>query len=76
MANLRHIHEFMTDRRRVLLDDGRTGRIVRVDTTFPAGKTEVSVWTGDGPGPSVATVDARRIVGIAPAVGRASTRVA
>ena len=66
MANLRHIHEFMTDRRRVLLDDGRTGRIVRVDTTFPGGDTKVSVWTGDSPGPSVARVDAQRIVGIAP----------
>jgi len=66
MANLRHIHEFMTERRRVLLDDGRVGRIVRVDTTFPEGRTKVSIWTGDSPGPSVATVDAERIVGIAP----------
>jgi hypothetical protein len=66
MANLRRIHEYMTARRRVLLDDGRTGRIVRVDTTFPGGETEVSVWTGDRPGPSVAKVQAERIVGIAP----------
>ena len=68
MANLRHIHGYMTDRRRVLLDDGRVGRIVRVDTTFPGGSTEVSVWTGDAPRPSVAKVDAERIIGLAPAL--------
>jgi hypothetical protein len=66
MQNLRHIHEFMTDRRRVLLDDGRTGRIVRVDTTFPAGDTTVSVWTECTSGPSVAKVDITRVVGPAP----------
>ena len=63
MANLRLIHQYMTDRRWVRLDDGRTGRIVRVDTTFPAGATTVSVWTDDCPGPSVAKVDAQRVVG-------------
>jgi hypothetical protein len=63
MANLRRIHQLMTERRWVKLDDGRTGRIVRVDTTFPAGATTVSVWTNDFPGPSVAKVDATRVVG-------------
>ena len=66
MANLRHIHKYMTDRRRVLLEDGRTGRIVRVDTTFPEGSTTVSVWTENAPGPSVAKVDLRHVVGPAP----------
>ena len=45
MADLRHIHQYMTDRRRVLLDDGRVGKIVRVDTTYPSGGTLVSIWT-------------------------------
>jgi hypothetical protein len=66
MANLRLIHQYMTDRRWVLLDDGRIGRIVRVDTTFPAGTTTVSVWTEDYPGPSVAKVDAGQVVGPTP----------
>jgi hypothetical protein len=66
MADLRHIHQYMTDRRQVLLDDGRTGKIVRVDTTFPACSTTVSVWTEDAQGPSVAKVDMRRVLGPAP----------
>lgn len=61
MANIRHIHQYMTDRRRVLLKDGRTGKIVRIDTEFPRGKTTVSVWTGDGPG--LAKVDIGAVVG-------------
>jgi hypothetical protein len=63
MTNLRHIHRFMTDRCRVLLDDGRTGKIVRVDTVFPNGRTTVSVWTDDSKGPGVAKVDINRVVG-------------
>ena len=66
MADLRHIHQYMTDRRQVLLDDGRTGKIVRVDTSFPACSTTVSVWTGDAKGPSVAKVDMARVVGPVP----------
>ena len=66
MTNIRHIHQYMTDRRRVLLQDGRTGRIVRVDTHYPNQKTTVSVWTGDGPG--VAKVDINKVVGPAPDV--------
>jgi hypothetical protein len=57
----------MTDRRRVVLDDGRTGKIVRVDTTFPGNKTSVSVWV-DAARPGVAKVDLSRVVGPAPAV--------
>lgn len=64
MSNIRHIHQYMTDRRRVLLDDGRVGKIVRIDTEYPKGSTTVSVWTGDGPG--VAKVDIQRVVGPAP----------
>ncbi|MCC6667494.1 MAG: hypothetical protein IT375_27350 [Polyangiaceae bacterium] len=64
MANIRHIHQYMTDRRRVLLEDGRVGKIVRIDTDFPKGSTTVSVWTGEGPG--VAKVDIDAVVGPAP----------
>jgi len=53
----------MTERRGVLLDDGRLGRIVRVDTEFPRGSTTVSVWTETPRGPGVAKVDITRIVG-------------
>jgi hypothetical protein len=64
MTNIRHIHQYMTDRRRVLLEDGRVGRIVRVDTLYPTRSTTVSVWTGDGPG--IAKVDIKSVVGPAP----------
>lgn len=67
MANLRHIHQYMADRQWVLLDDGREGCIVRVDTIFPEGNTTVSVWTEeDAEGPKVAQVDIERVVGPAP----------
>jgi hypothetical protein len=64
MANIRHIHQYMTDRRRVLLGDGRVGKIIRIDTDFPHGSTTVSVWTGEGPG--VTKVDIGEVVGPAP----------
>ena len=41
----------------VRLKDGRVGKIVRVDTMFPANRTEVSVYTTeDGKGPGIAKV--------------------
>jgi hypothetical protein len=40
----------------VRLEDGRVGKIVRVDTTFPANETEVSVYTEDEKGPGIAKV--------------------
>jgi hypothetical protein len=66
MMNLRQIHRCMTDRRRVELDDGRLGKIVRVDTVFPANQTTVSIWMETSQGPGVAKVDIRRIIGPAP----------
>ena len=66
MASLRHIHQYMTDRRRVLLNDGRTGKIVRVDTQFPANTTTVSVWMETEKGPDVAKVTLDAVVGLAP----------
>lgn len=46
MATLRLIHQMMNERRMVQLADGRTGKVVRVDTLFPGNATTVSVWTG------------------------------
>lgn len=57
----------MTDRRQVLLDDGRTGKIVRIDTVFPDNQTTVSVWTDTKKGPGVAKVALSSILGAAPA---------
>ncbi len=61
-TTLRNIHRYMTDRQPVVLEDGRTGRIVKVDTVFPANRTTVSVWT-DAPHPAVAKVTLRSVVG-------------
>jgi hypothetical protein len=66
MTSLRLIHRFMTDRCCVLLRDGRTGKIVRVDTVFPANTTTVSVWTDTPKGPGVAKVGIDSVVGPAP----------
>ena len=63
MANLRHIHRYMTDREKVRLDDGRIGKIVRVDTEFPRNRTTVSIWVDSARGPGVARVDISRVVG-------------
>lgn len=63
MVNLRHIHRYMADRRGVVLEDGRTGKIVRVDTVFPEGETTVSVWAEGDRGPRVAKIRLDRIVG-------------
>jgi hypothetical protein len=68
MATLRQIHRMMADRRRVLLEDGRTGKIVRVDTVFPRNATTVSVWTETPKGPGVTKVDLASILGPAPAL--------
>jgi len=48
MASLRQIHRYMNERRTVVLTDGRTGKISRVDTFFPANETVVTVWLKDG----------------------------
>lgn len=46
----------------VRLSDGRVGKIVRVDTTFPANRTEVSVYTAEeGQGPGIAKVGLDRL---------------
>ncbi len=63
MATLRHIHQMMNERRMVQLSDGRTGKVVRVDTLFPSNATTVSVWTRDAHAPAVAKVSLGEIIG-------------
>ncbi len=65
MITLQHIREFQDARRMVQLEDGRVGKIVRVDTTFPANRTVVSVYTTSATGPGIAKVELGRIVGAA-----------
>jgi hypothetical protein len=48
----------------VRLEDGRVGRIIRVDTTYPANETEVSVYTVDEKGPGIAKVSSKMLFAI------------
>ncbi|HET7540812.1 MAG TPA: hypothetical protein VFK05_13105 [Polyangiaceae bacterium] len=57
MASLRHIHQMMNERALVRLADGRTGKIIRVDTLFPDNDTQVTVWTADLRGPGLAKIE-------------------
>ena len=66
MATLRHIHQLMNERRMVQLTDGRIGKVVRVDTNFPANTTTVSVWTSET-GPGISKVSLNEVVGPAQA---------
>jgi hypothetical protein len=78
VTTLRNIHKFMNERSYVRLSDGRTGKIVRVDTTFPSNDTTVTVWTdnGNGPesGPGVAKVRMAEVVGTTDDPRAASSR--
>ena len=58
MLTLRLVKQLQDRRSVVRLDDGRVGKIVRVDTTFPENRTEVSVYytTEDGRRPGIAKV--------------------
>lgn len=66
MTTLHELREHMMARRCVLLDDGRTGIIVRLDTDYPDFRTTVSLRTTKGLEPGLAKVDINRIVGLAP----------
>ena len=57
MASLRHIHQIMNERGFVRLADGRTGKIMRVDTLFPDHEVKVTVWTSDRVRPGLAKVE-------------------
>jgi hypothetical protein len=65
VTTLRHIHRYMNDRRHIALSDGRTGKIVRVDTEFPSNDTTVIVWTDAANGPGVARVRLDDVLGLA-----------
>jgi hypothetical protein len=56
MLTLRHLQKLQDQRSVVRLEDGRVGKIIRVDTTFPANRTEVSVYTEGERGPGIAKV--------------------
>jgi hypothetical protein len=53
----------MNQRLHVRLADGRVGKIVRVDTTFPANDTVITLWTDSGTGPGVTKVKLEEVVG-------------
>ena len=84
MATLRHIHQLMNERRMVQLADGRVGKVVRVDTTFPDNATTVTVWTtsndaytpvstSDRPsGPGISKVSLSDVVGEVPSQAQKS----
>jgi len=59
MMTLKTVRKMQDARRPVQLDDGRIGKIVRVDTTFPGNHTEVSVYMlgHDRPGIAKVTLD-------------------
>lgn len=72
MASLRHVHQIMNERRPVVLADGRTAKIMRVDTWFPDNDTKVTVWTANGAAPGVAKVERvqlKDVIGVAEKVG-------
>ena len=56
MTELSHLHKCMTERRGVVLDDGRTGKIIRLDTAYPGPRTIVSIWMDGADGPGIAKV--------------------
>ena len=57
MASLRNIHQIMNERRLVQLADGRTGKIMRVDTCYPNNETQVTIWTATAASPGVANAE-------------------
>jgi hypothetical protein len=74
MVTLRHIHRFMNERRTVVLRDGRSGKIARVDTFFPKNETVVTVWlkdAADSAGASGAAASGLVKVGLDDVVGPA-----
>jgi hypothetical protein len=62
MLTLRHVQALQDQGSAVKLDDGRIGKIVRVDTLFPQNTTEVSVYYTEGAhGPGIAKVGLNRL---------------
>ena len=56
------MYAIMASRQPVTLSDGRTGIIVRVDTSFPEAETTLHVWIEMPEGPGLAKVSARTVV--------------
>jgi hypothetical protein len=67
MLTLRRIQKLQDQRSVVRLEDGRVGKIVRVDTTFPANETEVSVYTEGARGPGIAKVSLSMLTAVSAA---------
>jgi hypothetical protein len=61
MSLVRAMYALMASRQSVQLNDGRTGVITRVDTSFPEAETTVHVWTRTAEGPGLAKVDAKSV---------------
>ena len=72
MATLRHIHRLMNERRTVVLTNGRTGKISRVDTFFPKNETIVTVWLKDQADSGLVKVGLDEVVGAADPVAQGS----
>ena len=65
MSLVRTMYAIMASRKPVLLSDGRTGVITRVDTSFPEEETTVQVWMKGADGPGLAKVNAKTITEVA-----------
>jgi hypothetical protein len=61
------MYAIMASRKPVTLSDGRTGVIVRVDTSFPEAETTLHVWTAMPEGPGLAKVSAHSVIESSPA---------
>jgi hypothetical protein len=62
MSLVRTMYAIMASRKPVVLSDGRTGVIVRVDTSFPDAETTLHIWTEMPEGPGLAKVSARSVI--------------
>ena len=67
MSTLKNAQRMMNRGRAVMLADGRTAKIVRLDTVFPSNDTVVTVWTETPAGPGVTKVALEEVLGPAPA---------
>jgi hypothetical protein len=67
MLTLRRVRQLQDGRAVVRLEDGRVGRIVRVDTTFPANETVVTVYTQNDQGPGIAKVQLAQLFAVSEA---------
>jgi hypothetical protein len=66
MSLVRTMYAIMASRKPVMLADGRTGVITRVDTSFPEEETTVQVWVKTAEGPGLAKVNAKTVSEVTP----------